>query len=647
MSFWSELKRRHIFTAVMAYAVVAWLLVQVAAVVLPAFELPNWIFRVFLVLIGIGFIVTLVLAWIYEITAKGIKRTDSLTDEAVTAEQPGRRKVEFAAVGFLLCTAIVLLTYNSYFSEEPPEKHNARSLAVLSFANRSSDPKDAYFADGLADELVSVLSRVRELKVASRSATIEFKGKNKPISEIASTLGTENILSGSVQRDGDRIRVTVTLDRMSDGVVLWSNKYDRQLESLLDIQTDIAQAVAVAITPILSPESQSVVERRPTESPEAYDYYLRGRDYLRLPAVTATLASATSLFDRAIALDPQFAAAFAGRCDTELAKYKLTQSAAPFEAAEVACYRALTLDNSSWESHLALGNLYLASGQYEDALREYGAATLLQPNSEEPYLGIGRTYAESNRLQLAEDSFRRAADLASGNWLVHNTLGHFFEGTGRYDEAIAEYQRVIELTPDSGIGDDNLGNTYLSMGRLADAERTFSDSPLPSRWTFENLGLVYYYGGDFAKAIENERKAIEIAPDNHRLWGHLGDAYRLARDTSNATSAYARAIELADQALAINPVDYESIALLAMYLTYTGQRERAAIEVAKVDALPADVANLHGIPYYLARIAMQNGDMESAYDYLRRSIEGGWARALVLSDPDLVRHAGEARFEQL
>jgi len=646
LSLWTELKRRHVVTAVMAYAVAAWLLVQIVAVVLPAFELPAWIFRAFLILIAAGFVVTPVLAWVYDISAKGIVRTGSEAEQAETAEPPRRRQVALAVVGIVFA-AIGLLAFVSYFSDTPPASGDAGSLAVLAFTNRSSNPEDAYFADGLAEELVSVLSRVRELKVASRSASFEFKDRDVPIAEIAATLGTQNILSGSVQRDGERIRITVTLDRMSDGVVLWSNNYDRRLESLLDIQSDIAQAVAVAITPILSPESQSIVETRPTASPEAYDFYLRGRDYLRLPAETSTLASANTLFDRAVALDPQFAAAFAGRCDTQLATYELTQSAPSFEAAEVACYRALTLDSGSWESHLSLGNLYLASGQYEDALREYQAGTLLQPNGVELYLGVARTYAALNRQQLAEDSFRRAVDLASGYWLVHNLFGHFLENTSRYDEAIAEYQRVIELTPDSAIGYDNVGNTYLSMGRFADAERTFSEAPSPSRWTFENLGLVHYYSGDFAKAIESQRRAIEIAPENNRLWGHLGDAYRLAGDAANAQSAYARAIDLAEQTLAINPADYETIALFAMYLTYTGQDERAAIEVAKIDALPPDVASIYGIPYYLARIAMHHDDMESAYEYLRRSIEGGWGRALVLSDPDLVRHAGDARFERL
>ena len=649
MSFWTELKRRKVFTTAAAYAVIAWVLVQIADIVIPAFDLPNWIFRALLILVAAGFLVTVVLAWAYELRSDGIKRTGTAPDDVTRAASPTRRRLEVLVIG-LAFAALGLLVLNNYGgspAEGRPGAIAPNSLAVLAFANRSDDPADAYFADGLADELLSVLGRVKELRVASRTASFYYKGKDIEAAEIASTLRVANVLSGGVQRDGDRIRVTVTLDQTRDGVVLWSNSYDERVESLLDIQSDIAHAVASAIVPVLSPESRAQIDTQPTESPEAYDYYLRGNDYLRMPGEVATLSSARELFDRAIDLDPRFAQAYAARCNALLETYQLTRAAEAFESAEVACHRALTLDNDAWEVRLALGNLYRMSGQYDKALDEYAAALAQQPNHAGLHVAMGWVHAAENRPDAAEASFLRAAALESGYWLVHNELAWFYSESGRYDEAIDRYRRVIELTPDSGIGYDNLGNTYLSMGRLNDAERAFDESPEPSRWTFENRGLVRYFLGEFDEAIEDQKRAIALAPGNYRTWGNLGDAYRLAGDQPSARDAYTRAVELADEELAINPDDFNTIARLGLYLAYLGDVERSGQLAEKVVGLDAATAAAYSVDYYVARTRLQLGELESAYIYFGKAIDGGWSRALVLSDPDLVAQAGDERHERL
>ena len=212
--------------------------------------------------------------------------------------------------------AVVFLVYENYVSKGIAGLAEAKpvTLAVMAFRNQSSESGDEFFADGLADELLSGLSRIHELKVASRSASFYFKDKDIDLNTVASTLMVDNVISGSVRREGDRLRITAALDDTENDKLLWSETYDRNSNAILDIQSDIAQSVVNAIVPVLSPESQNRISALPTESAEAYEFYLRGRDYLRQPAETTTLTSAIALFERAIGLDRRFAQAYAGPC---------------------------------------------------------------------------------------------------------------------------------------------------------------------------------------------------------------------------------------------------------------------------------------------------------------------------------------------
>lgn len=646
MSFWGELRRRSVFRAGAAYAVVTWLLVQIAGVILSAFEFPAWVFQGFLVIVGIGFLITVVLAWLYDLTPEGFRRADEVPAESRVALSRGR-KFDFAVIA-LLGVAVGFLVVRDHLSSSMGRLADVeiQSLAVLAFTNRSADPADVYFADGLADELLSILSRVQELKVAPRTSSFYFKGKDVDIATIASTLDVENVLTGSVQRDGDRIRVTVALDGAEAGALLWSQSYDREVDSLLDVQNEIALSVTSAIVPVLSPESLSLIAARPTENPEAYDYYLRGREYLRLPPEESTLASAEGLFDRAIDLDPRFAQAYAGRCDTLLERYEFATAPESFQTAEVACHRALTLDDGAWEVRLALANLYRIGGQFEQAILELQNAITRQPNNADLMLALAQTYAGQRRFDLAEKSFLGAESLQSGDWRIQNELGNLYWDANRYDEAIARYSKVIELTPDSGIGYDNLGNTYLSMGNLVEAEKVFNDSPLPSRWTYENRGLVYYNLGEFQKAIDDHRRALDIAPENYTEWGNLGDAFRFVPgNEKNAQGAYERAIQLAEQALSINPDDLETITRLSTYYAFTGQVDRAESLVRRfIEQQPGSVDVGY---FFAARTMMHLGEMDLAYEYLRRTLGSGWPRSSLLNDPDLVARGGDERFDRL
>ena len=514
---------------------------------------------------------------------------------------------------------------------------------MLPFDNLSPDLDDEYIADGLAEELLSVLGRVSEIRVASRTSTVYFKNRDIDNSTIAETLMVDHILSGSVRRAGNMIRVTAVLDRPGTGQLLWTDSYDRSLDDILEIQSEIAQSVAEEIVPVMSPESEAQIQARPTDSSEAYDFFLRGRDYLRRPRSVSNLASATELFDRAINLDPRFAQAYAGRCEANLNSFGRTRNTAYFENAEMSCHRALTIDDSLWEVHMALGNLYQTNGQFDESILELQAAIKQQPTAVDPYVNLGMVYAALGRTDAAEEQFLRAESLESGYWRVHNELGHFYYDESRYDEALERYRKVAALVPAESTGFNNLGNTYLATGDLDEALRAFDNAPSPTRITYTNRGLVYYYQGEFAQAVQDQEKAIELAPDNHRSWGRIADAYRqIPGRMQDATAAYQRAIELAQRENSISR-SWGNDVRLGLYYVHTGQNDKASAQLADLfTATDSETAY-----FFAALVRFHLDEREAALDDLRQAVDRGYSRDLILADPDLIPLHGDRTFDAI
>jgi len=661
--FIAELKQRNVFKVATIYVVVSWLILQVVSIVFPVFEIPDWASRLVVLLLGLGFPVALVLAWAFDLTPDGIKWQDKAGEHHVNTHAWDW------ILAILLVVAIGLLVIseidkwqagnaeqaqsvaaddsgrNKQGAAESPDQGPAQaSIAVLPFDNLSSGSQADYVGDGIADELLGVLGRVAELKVASRTSTAYFRNKNIDNAQIADTLQVDNILSGSIRSTQGRIRVTAAVDKAHTGQLLWTETYDRRFEDLLDIQIEIAGAVAAAIVPVLSPSSRSQIQARPTTSIEAYDYYLRGQDYLRRPSEASTLAGATGLFEKAIEIDPRFAEAHAGRCNANLRNYEFSRRSEFFQTAEIACHRALTLDGSLWEVRVALGNLYNINGQLDRAITELEAAIEQQPNAVNAYITLATVYAAQNRLDEAEATFKKAEEVESGYWGVHRAIGHFYYDQSRYAEAIERYKRVADLAPDHGIGQDNLGNTYLAIGELDLAEEAFNASPLPSRWLYTNRGLVYYYQGKFAEAVADQLKAIALAPDEHRAWGRLGDAYRfMPGREEDALTAYQTAIRYAEQELAINPTDWDSLVRTSLYYVLSGDVNKAKKQLEKVFALTDD-----GTAYYFATItSLHLGNTEKAWQYLQDTVERGFSKQLIRSDPDLAVFRNKSEFDTL
>ena len=517
----------------------------------------------------------------------------------------------------------------------PPEPQVRNSIAVLPFINMSGTPENEVFSDGLAEEILNLLTRLRELKVAARTSSFSFKGKAADIRSIAGQLGVRYVLEGSVRRQNHRVRVTAQLVDGQTGFHEWSETYDRELRDIFAIQDDISREVVRALRVALSSESRARLSARSTHSIDAYEYYLQGRSYLRRPHGEDVLENATQLFRRALDHDPTYAQAYAGLCDSYLARYRRNRSKELFEEAERCCRRALTLDPTAPDTHVALGNLCRYEGRYEEALEALERAIALNPESAEAREARAETYAGQNRLDDAERAFHEAIDLQPGYWGPHQALGNFLMARGRFKDAIQPYRRVAELSPDNATAHSNLGGAHFMMGDFEKAAAAWRESlelnPTPGAYT--NLGTMYFFLQRFEEAVRMYKRACATSPDDPEPWGFLADSYRqLDGHEEQAQASYETAIELAEATLHINPTDAETTGHLAHYCANLGQEERARELILKALSLAPE--NMH-IRYCAALVYTSFGEIDRALEEVQRAVEFGYLTRLLPVDSGL------------
>src|SRR5207245_5539480 len=275
-TFFSELKRRNVYKVAIAYAVVAWLLMQVATQVFPFFEIPNWAVRLVVLLLVIGFPVALILAWAFELTPEGIKRTESPEIEVRSAQSRGRVLIYIVIIAGAISVSLFFLGQHTATSKrsglvEVPGK----SIAVLPFENLSGNPENAYFTDGIQEEILMRLAKVADLKVVSRTSTVRYKSSPESLGEIAKQLGVANVLEGSVQRTADRVHVTVQLIKAANDAHLWADAYDRKLTDIFAVESEIAKTIAETLQAKLTGSDQNAIATQPTQNTEAYTLYLK------------------------------------------------------------------------------------------------------------------------------------------------------------------------------------------------------------------------------------------------------------------------------------------------------------------------------------------------------------------------------------
>src|SRR5438128_487062 len=386
--FFGELRRRNVYKVAVAYAIVAWLLVQVATQVFPFFEVPNWAIRLVVLLLVIGFVVALVFSWAFELTAEGLKRTEDVDVTKSVAKSTGR-KLDFVIIAILLLI-IGIFTYQRFAGQKVGSDAGSqvleKSIAVLPFENRSEDKANAYFADGIQDEILTRLSKIADLKVISRTSTQHYKSAPENLPQIARQLGVAHVLEGSVQKSGDAVRVNVQLIKAANDSHLWADTFDRKLTDIFSVESEVAKAVADQLRAKLTGREEQELAAKPTDNPEAYDAYLRGLAYtLKTLPTTANVLGAQKYLREAVRLDPKFALGWALLSYVDARGY-ITQSVQPTvalrEEARQAAETALTLQPNLGEAVVAKGAYhYFCLKDYDTAVRYFEQARQLLPSS--------------------------------------------------------------------------------------------------------------------------------------------------------------------------------------------------------------------------------------------------------------------------
>ncbi len=547
-SVFSELKRRNVFRVAATYGVVAWLLVQAADILLGNFGAPEWVFKSFVTLLVLGFPLALFLSWAYELTPEGVKKTREVLPAESMTRMTGRT-LDFVVIGALLVglgyfavdkfllaphkqadhlAAAVQEAQESFLAESAVDLPEHQSIAVLAFRDMSPNRDQDFFSDGIAEELLNLLSRIPELRVTSRTSAFSYKGKDIRLAQVAEELNVAHILDGSVRLAGERVRITAQLIDARSDTHVWSESFDRQLDDIFAIQDEIAQAVVQQLRVTLLGE---IPQARETD-PEAYALYLQARHVAR--RVTAEgLAQSNALFERVLAIDPTYVDALYGLAVNAFNQVisGLTPPDQGYAQAEAVLQQSLAIDPDHARSHAGLAWIARNSERRLDSAADHLRRALeLDPTDEFVVTGVGGLLHDLGRVDesIALHEFLAARDPVSP--VVHYNLGFRLLTGGYWDRAISAYQTALRLSPDLRIARSGIGSALLMKGEPEAALEYFQ------RETFERnrirgLALTFH---DLGRIEESDAALAEVIDRWGEDWpssvamihAHRGDADR-------------------------------------------------------------------------------------------------------------------------
>jgi TolB-like protein/Tfp pilus assembly protein PilF len=629
MSLIAELRCRNVFRVGVAYAIVGWLLVEVASVVLPTFEAPDWVMKAFTFLLILGFPAALVFAWAFELTPEGLKR-EADVDRAESITHLTGRKLDFAIIG-LLALAVVYFAVDKFVLEPEQEQASVareKSIAVLPFANISPDPGDVFFVDGIHDDILTQISKISALKVISRTSVMEYRNTTKNLKTIGQELGAATVLEGGVQRAGNRVRINVQLIDAATDKHLWADTYDRRLTAanIFAIQSEIATAIADALRATLSTEEQDRLATVPTENLASYEAYLLGKQRLAKETSEA-VAEAIDHFQQATELDPEFALAYVGLAEGY--QWQAFLSGLPpqemLAKAQAAADMALELDDRLGEAYSALAGIQFLRNDFETAEATYKRALELNPNYATAYYWYGFLLSGNlGRLQEALPLFRKAVELDPLSAVAAVSLGDSLVMLGRFEEGVVWFKRAIELDPNHSRAYLSIADYYvLVKGRVDEAvvweRKAISLDPgLPD--ILAQHGVDFLNLGGFDEAEYWINRSIELGPG--KFWPNIAmQLLHLYRGDETTALEYGR------KAFAIYPFDWPALVLLRDHALRAGQytEVRALYEKTHPYFLNEDNPELRYDNYWaainLALALSKTGEQQRADLLLDRSFQ--------------------------
>jgi TolB-like protein/Tfp pilus assembly protein PilF len=620
--FFAELKRRNVYKVAIAYGVVAWLLMQVASQIFPFFEIPNWAVRLVVLLLIIGFPVAMILAWAFELTPEGIKRAEDV-DLSKSVTRKSGRKLDFFIIAVLLLVIGILLFQRLHPNVSPAVSSSLeKSIAVLPFENLSEEKANAYFADGIQDEILTKLAGVGDLKVISRKSTAKYKSTPEDLKTVARELGVANILEGSVQKAGDKVRVNVQLLDARVDTHLWAKSYDRDLKDVFTVESEVAQEIADTLRAKLSPSQSDALATAPTRDTEAYDLFLKGEyeEHQAESVLNAELFDRAQTFYRqALARDQNFALASARLAYSELYRHWFISNLTSAELAKVKSNidRSLAIAPGLPDAHLALGLFYYwGHRDYDPALRELDRAIELQPSSSDSWNIRASIHRRRGEWQRALAEFGRAAELNPRDSGTPAEIGNTYTTLRRWSDAEHELTRALALDPHNALAAYFLARNYISStGDIRRARQAFEGVPAdskiigPAGWG--DVAVMVderVYLDVFEKHFAHALKAWDKVPTNtpearlRQLEARVGIQV-LAGQGALAKSECEQARALLEAILAKRPEDRISLTALAWVYVCLGRNDDA-VRVARqaADSLPVEKDALAG-PFFLAGLA--------------------------------------------
>jgi TolB-like protein/Tfp pilus assembly protein PilF len=622
-SFFDEVKRRKVYRVAAAYIIAAGGAIQLASASFPAWELPNWALRLVIVLLLLGFPIALMLAWAYDITAQGVRATPTIA-------APGRHRRR--NVIMLVASGVVISAAAGFFLLPGVSARKIdKSIAVLPFQNLSDEKENAYFADGIQDDVLTNLSKIGDLKVISRTSVMPYRGKTSNVREIGKALGVGAILEGSVRRIGNRVRVNVQLINADTDEHMWAEDYDRDLTDVFAIQTDLAQQIVRELQAKLSPMEKAQIERKPTENGEAYLAFMQGHEmFYRADKFRSNTEKAEQLFEKATKLDPNFAGAFAALAWVHDWNYHdFDPTPARKEKARAAAVEALRLQPNLPEAHLAMGfYYYYCERDYQAALNEFAIAKLSLPNSAEVYMAIGAIERRQGKWNESTANLERAASLSPKDaWVLQNLADNYY-ATRNFETADKIFDRAIEAAPGSFAARAEKAKLAVDWkGDLSVMEKALTQVPPGA----DPDGLVTFARMQLLLLQRKFNDALAVLKQSPQDRSHYdkprelfeGAIYTFLNDKERALSAFDRARPIAEKSLRESPDDASRHVTLGFILAGIGQKNAAIAEGKRaVELLPESQDAFDGpkMNVHLAQIYAWTGENDQALELLDRSL---------------------------
>src|SRR6266478_3131972 len=614
MNVFSELKRRNVYKVAAAYAVIGWLLVQVATQVFPFFEIPNWTVRLVVLTVIAGFPVALVIAWAFELTPQGLKRTEDV-DLAAQGSRKSHAWIYVVIVGAAFSIGLFFIgryTARNTVSAARTETATGssipqKSIAVLPFENLSDDKGAAYFADGIQDEILTKLASVADLKVISRTSTAKYKSKPEDLKTVSQQLGVATVLEGSVQKAADKVRVNVQLIDARADSHLWAKSYDREMKDVFAVESEVAQEIADSLQAKLSPAEATTLATAPTKDTAAYDLFLKGEYEERLADSSLKAESfdqAAAWYRQAIARDPNFALAMARLVQNRIQRHWFIEQMSEAELAQLrsVAEQSVALAPNLAQVHVALGQFYYHGyRQYEQALAEFERALQIQPNASTALEYSGYVHRRQGQWQRCLDELKRALEQDPRNAAIAANFANTYLQLRMWKEAERTGKHAIETDPQTADGMRTLlGSIVSGRGDINEARRVLATFPADNKiLVSSNFGdvrdmtgdraYVFVLARDFEAALKVWESAGNTAVDERRRLSARVATRVLGGDLVSAHAEAEKARQLLEERLRELPNDISSMTQLSwVYLALKRDSDAAKVARQAASLLPPE-----------------------------------------------------------